>query len=204
VTVRRRPGARPGNVLTALLAAWTLLLCGSCSLVPLPGLATDQPAVVPLDVAHGRLESLFGETLAAVQPPVQWTDPAYTGFPVLSGFCGTQGCHPTGRAELQGIRWVRTRVSAARYRALLDQVARRWTALGHPVERHGQELVLRAPGHTARLWWLDAATGCVRLESSVADVEDTGGADGIESHPFGRGGDGGRGCASVTDPYWSA
>ncbi|GAA2241774.1 MULTISPECIES: hypothetical protein [Kitasatospora] len=182
-------------VLSALLAVCALLLCGACSPDPAP--------VVPLATAHGRLEDLFGEASAAVRPPVQWTDPAYTGFPALSGLCGTQGCHRTGRAELQGVRWVRTRVSAARYSALLDQVARSWTEHGYPVERRAQEVVVRAAGHTARLWWLDAATGCVRLESSVADVEDTGGADGFETHPFGRGGDGGRSCASATDPYWS-
>ncbi|MFB7663718.1 hypothetical protein ACFC1R_07150 [Kitasatospora sp. NPDC056138] len=159
--------------------------------------------MVRLDAAHGRLESLFGDTSAAVQPAVQWSDTAYISFPGLSGLCGTQGCRRTGRAELQGTRWIRTRVSAARHAVLLDQVARVWTEHGYPVERREHEVVARASGRTARLWWMDASTGCVRLETSVADVEDTGGADGIETHPFGPAGDDGRSCASVTDPYWS-
>ncbi|MFE2914521.1 hypothetical protein [Kitasatospora indigofera] len=191
-----RAAIRSSAVRAAVAALGVVLLLGGCS-----SDRTDGPAV-PLDRAKQLTDQEFEALAAAFSPGIEWTGVHYAALPDTTGFCGTQGCEKTGRAELTARRWARGRIAPGRQQERLDAVSALWAGRGYQVTRESRLLDVRT--EERHLTVLIGTDGCVEVGVSLFDVADPTAPDG-SGQVFGQGPDdrGRTDCASADDPYWS-
>lgn len=77
------------------------------------------------DEARNRLHALLDDTFAAVAPPLRFRE----GWPTT-----TENDAPSGTANVALDRYVMTKVSSAKYGALLGLVERHWKERGYTIE----------------------------------------------------------------------
>ncbi|GAB2703216.1 hypothetical protein [Kitasatospora kifunensis] len=138
---------KPTTLATRLLQAalvCVLTACHTASTAPAaaPGTALMSPAE-----ARGKLVALLDDTFAAVSPALRFRD----GWPRA-----TENDVPVGTANASLDRYVMTKVSAAKYAALLDLVERHWKDRGYTIESGSADAA--QPAVTARTPDLSALT----------------------------------------------
>jgi hypothetical protein len=186
---------RASTAVSAAAALGVVLLLGGCS-----SDRADSPTI-PLDKAKQLTDQEFDALAASFSPGIEWTKVHYAALPDTTGFCGTQGCEKTGRAELTARRWARSRISPGKQSERLDAVSALWAERGYQVRRESRLLDVRT--EERRLTVLIGADGCVEVGVSLFNVADPTAPDG-SGQVFGQGPDGGKAdCASADDPYWS-
>jgi hypothetical protein len=127
---------KPTTLATRLLQA--ALVCALTACQAMPTTPTRTALMSPTE-ARGKLVGLLDDTFAAVSPALQFRD----GWPRA-----TENDVPSGTANASLDRYVMTKVSAAKYAALLDLVERHWKDRGYTIESVSADAAL--PAVTAR------------------------------------------------------
>lgn len=121
------------RVSTALAALGLLVACRST--VPSTPPTSKAPAMMSPDQARDRLHTLLDGTFEAIKPVVTYRE----GWPRV-----TENDQPAGTANVALERYVMTKVSTAKYGALLGLVERRWKSLGYVIESVNADPVMPA------------------------------------------------------------
>ncbi|MET8630315.1 hypothetical protein ABZW30_42540 [Kitasatospora sp. NPDC004669] len=156
---------------------------------------------MPVDQAQHRIAAELEGVAAVFHPGLQWTEARYYSLADTTGFCGTQGCKKTGRAEVLAEQWGRVRIGPEKQNEQLDAVQRLWTAKGYGVRR--EQRLLEVKDSRQHLQFLMRADGCAELHVSVSDVADSTEPDGSGGFTQGPRESRESECATVDDPYWS-
>ncbi|MFE5582479.1 hypothetical protein [Kitasatospora sp. NPDC056531] len=160
----------------------------------------EEPTA-PVEQAQHRIEAELADVAGAFHPGLQWTEARYYSLADTAGFCGTQGCKKTGRAELLAEQWGRVRIGPGKQNERLDEVQKLWTAKGYVVRR--EQRLLEVKDSQQHLQFLMGADGCAELHVSVVDVADSTEPDGSGGFAQGPPESIKAECATVDDPYWS-
>ncbi|MFI6446122.1 hypothetical protein [Kitasatospora sp. NPDC050543] len=129
-------------------ARWWIAAAASLALALGSFLASgsDKPTI-PTDRAKQQIDAEFAAVSQLFDPTIEWTDLQYAVHPVLSGFCGTQGCERTGRAELAAKHWAKTPIADTRQADLREKVSSLWRGRGYVVRNEARLLEVKTAEH---------------------------------------------------------
>ena len=128
-------------LLLALLTA--LYTASGCSAGGNP-FSEKKPQTMDATQARTRIDTLLNETFQAIKPPLKWHDGWYNVSENTSGI----NDRPDGTAHINRRRYVMTKVSQAKFGALLGTVERYWKKEGYTITSVDADK--RMPGIYAR------------------------------------------------------
>ena len=155
--------------------------------------------------ARTRIDTLLNETLQAVKPPLKWRDGWYNVRENTSGI----NDRPDGTAHINRDRYIMTKISQAKFGALLGTVERYWKKQGYTITSINADK--RMPAIYARTQDGNRISieigypGNVTITAGVPYIKDTG-----NPYPFGYGplipttANGSLDIIpNIDDPFWS-
>ncbi|MFF1788986.1 hypothetical protein ACFVX9_21330 [Kitasatospora sp. NPDC058243] len=151
--------------LTAATLALALTACGHTGAGA--GVGDEHPAPESLttpEQAVQKLDALLDEALSGIQPPLRHWD----GWPRSTEQSGGIDDHSKGYATATRDRHITTKVSKAKYTALMDMAERDWKAKGYKITsvNPNQPALFAATGDGSSVAMLFGAAGNITLQAS--------------------------------------
>ncbi|MFD0399463.1 hypothetical protein ACFVHI_15480 [Kitasatospora sp. NPDC127121] len=153
--------------LTAATLALALTACGHTGAGVGVGVGDEHPAPQSLttpEQAVQKLDALLDEALSGIQPPLRHWD----GWPRSTEQSGGIDDHSKGYAIATRDRHIMTKVSKAKYTALMDMAERDWKAKGYKITsvNPNQPALFAAAPDGSSVAMLFGAAGNITLQAS--------------------------------------